>query len=809
MPDSRRPVASTLGRCSWCTAIFFVVALRLLLRADDAKPGPAPRSKAASTSAQATATLDLRIVGPDGKPVPNARVEVRATPVIQVEQVHSGKYLRRSRFGVIVQADASGLLVLERPADLKRLDIFIRLPGYAFYWAGWDRAANSEPIPASLTIKLEPAWTLGGVVVDGDGKPIPNARIALRIEFAKRPGDLRQLGIGDQRSTNNRGEWSFESVPSSLDAVAVEISDPNFMTQRPTLSRALFGIEPGRSPAAKIVLQRGLVVTGKVTDELGTPIAKALARTKFGNSLHTAFTGADGRYRLKGCEPGDARIVVSAKGRARAMQQVQIAPKMEPVDFQMSPGGTIRIRVLDEQGKPIPKATVFFQTWRGRINYFEFDQVPRSTDDQGLWEWKEAPLDPLGADICRPDGMQLGNRPLVARDEEYVFRVPPALVISGKVVDAETKQSIKKFRVVSGQGRPNAQPFWNTNLGFTATDGHYQLRKTEEIPAYLVRIEADGYLPGISRAIKSDEGNVTIDFELNKGQDIVATVLTADGAPAARAKVALGAGGSQVMIENGDFSSQTYCPRQITDEAGRFHFGPQSADFWLVVIHPSGFTQVKCSVTSIPTKISLKPWARVEGTFRVARKLQPNATIWINHRGDVIGGPNSPSIHLNYRQTTDGNGRFVFDRVIPGDGWIGRNILIMVDTGTTETTSSSMVPIQFTAGKTTQVDLGTSGRPVIGQLQSAGAKPEVPWSFALVEAAGNGRRFRATVDREGNFCIDDVLPGDYSLSVQFQKPGGGRLDRQRFSVPAINEKLLERPVDLGVLTMTKPQGARR
>jgi uncharacterized GH25 family protein len=793
------PFASTLMLAA-------VVTLPHLAAADGKPVAAAPGAKVVAAAPQRNqATFDLRIVGPDGKPIPEAKVELRSTPAFQAAQIRCGTVLKRMGFGTTIKSDIGGRIAFDRPVPLERLDIFITIPGYAPYWAGWNLKANSEPIPAELTAKLESAWTIGGFVVDGDGKPIPNARINFRIEFTKRPGDLRQMGIGDQRWTNNRGEWIFQSAPSSLDAVPVEINDPNFMTQRLTLSRALFRIEPGHSPAAKIVLQRGLVVTGKVTDELGRPIAKALVRTKFGNNLRTAFTGADGAYRLEGCEPGDARIVVSSKGRARALQQVQIVPKTPQVDSQMSPGGTIRIRVLDERGKPVPKATIFFQRWRGRIQYFEFDQVPRSTDDRGQWEWNEAPLDPLEADIGRPEGMQLSNQALVARDKEYVFRVSPALVVSGKVIDAETKQPIKNFRIVPGQGWPNAQLFWNANDGFTSTDGHYQLRKTDEAPAYLVRVEADGYLPGISRAIKSDEGKVTIDFDLKKGQDIVSTVLTADGAPAVRAKVALGAAGSQVMVENGDFSSQTYCPRQITDEAGRFHFGPQTADFWLVIIHPSGFAQFKCSRTSIPKTIPLKPWARVEGSFRVARKLQPNATIWINHQAGVFAGQKGPSIFVDYNQTTDANGRFVFDRVVPGEGWIGRQILVMVDTGTSEVTSSSMVPIKFTAGKTTHLDLGASGRPVLGQLQSAGAKPEVPWNFIMVQAAGNSRTFRATVDRDGNFCIDDVPPGDYSLSVQFLKPrpGGSRLDRQRFSVPAINEKLLERPVDLGVLTLQR------
>jgi uncharacterized GH25 family protein len=744
--------------------------------ADDGKARPAASdSKTPVEAAKKTKAFDLRIVTPDGKPLPEVKVELRTSPVIEASQIRTGKYVRRSRTGVSVKADGEGHLVFERAAEPKRFDLYVQIPGYAPYWAGWDLRSKSEPIPDSLTIKLEPAWTIGGVVVDGDGHPIPNVRISFYIEFTKRPGDSRQMGTGDRRWTNSKGEWKFESVPASLNAVSVEMSDPNYMTLQSTLSRASFGIEPGRSPVAKITLKRGLTVTGKVTDENGKPIAKAVVRTKFGNIPRSAVTDAKGVYKLEGCDPGQARIVVSAKGRARALQEVQIGPHATPVDFEMSPGKTLRIRVLDEQGKPVPKATVFFQNWRGRVSYFEFDQVPRDADERGAWEWNEAPPDPLEVDIGRPDGLYLSNRPVVAGEKEFVFRVPPALVISGKVIDSETKQAIKKFRVVPGIRWSAAQTYWNTNESFTGTDGRYEYRQHYEQPAYLVRIEADGHLPSASRPIKSDEGKVTIDFALEKGKDINSTVLTAVGVPASRANVAIASAGSYIMLDNGDFSQgQTSGSRQITDEAGHFHFGPQTDDFWLVAIHPSGYANVKCSSGSVPKFIALIPWARVEGTFRVARKPQSGATVSIDHRGNMFRGPKAPSFYLQYTQTTDAKGRFVFERVVPGEGTIGRRILIMANTGTTEVTSTSKVAVKFTAGKITRVDLGGAGRPVIGQLQSSGgAKQEVSWNFLLIEVNGNGRHFTATVDRDGNFSIDDVPAGDYTLTLQFVGRGGG------------------------------------
>ena len=141
----------------------------------------------------------------------------------------------------------------------------------------------------------------------------------------------------------------------------MEINHPGFQPLRRPLTRGEFGIERGREPVAKVVLDRGLTVTGRVTDEAGKPIVGARVRTKFLNDIREATTGSDGVYRLAGCEPRTARIVVSAKGRATDMKELRIDSEMGPVDFKLKPGGTVRIRVLDQKGNPVPKARIFFQ----------------------------------------------------------------------------------------------------------------------------------------------------------------------------------------------------------------------------------------------------------------------------------------------------------------------------------------------------------------------------------------------------------------------------------------------------------------
>ena len=110
---------------------------------------------------------------------------------------------------------------------------------------------------------------MGGIIVDPDGKPVAGVQVSPSIEFKKRPGDVRQFGSGARVTTDAAGKWRFDSVPVSMAEVHVEIDHPSFMPIRRLLERREFGIEPGREPASKIVLDRGLTVTGKVTDEAG------------------------------------------------------------------------------------------------------------------------------------------------------------------------------------------------------------------------------------------------------------------------------------------------------------------------------------------------------------------------------------------------------------------------------------------------------------------------------------------------------------------------------------------------------------
>jgi uncharacterized GH25 family protein len=763
-------------------------------------PATAPPTPEAAVS-RPTSTFDIKVVGPDGKPVPHVKVELFGDQRVEAEQIQRGKLVSRSNSEVTLQADGEGRLALKPLADWKRLVLYIEAPGCARYWASWAPYLRSEPIPANLTVKLEPGWSVGGTIVDGNGKPIAGATILPPIEFAYSSPEALQWLRDKRIRSDPEGKWHFDSVPLSSDPLAVEINHPNFAPRIVRLKRAEFGVALGNESRGKIILSPGLTITGHVTDKSSEPIVGAVVLTFYRNSWREAVTDINGFYRMAGCLPEESMFMAWAKGFAPASQPVSRQPEIAPVNFQLTKGGKLRLRVLDAQGKPVLKAKVMAYPFAN----FDTNEANQLTDRNGAWELSDAPPSGCVVAVRLPDGSWLdGGRDLGAREQELVLRQTPDLIVSGKVVDAQTKQPIEQFRVVPPGSMGGSRWLWSDS--FQARGGSYWLRHAGP-SGFQVRIEADGYLPAESDPIKQHDGDVTADFALTKGEDIVGNVLTADGKPAAYAKVGLLTAGSTFRIQNGDIRDSSAAARGVAaDEAGRLRFPRERADYWLVITHPSGYAELKCSPKSDPTHIQLTRWARLEGTYLVAGKPQPWASLLLSRPMGRLG-VKVPRIFWSFTEVTDADGRYVFDRLLPGQGTITRSINLFDENGTFGMDSVGSMAVHLEPGKTTHFDLGRSGRPVVGQLLWASNAQSPRWNHVVLKVdcrnpvpATLKSSFSATLDAQGNFSIDAVPPGDYELIAWIINANGIEL-RHRFSVPEIDQKLSQRPVDLGVLTL--------
>jgi protocatechuate 3,4-dioxygenase beta subunit len=764
---------------------------------------PAPQSKppAAPGLTHAASNFEIKVAGSDGKPIPNVQVELFGDQRVEAEQIQRGKLVSRSNSEVTLQADGEGRIALKPQADWKRLALYIEAPGDARHWASWSPSLRSESIPANLNVKLEAGWSVGGTIVDGNGKPIAGATILPPVEFSYSCPEALQWLRDKRIRSDAEGKWHFDSVPLSSDPLTVEINHPNFAPRVVRLKRAEFGVARGNESPRKIILSPGLTLTGQVTDKSGEPIVGAVVLTFYRNSRREAVTDIDGFYRMAGCLPEESMLMAWAKGFAPASQPVSRRPEIAPVNFQLAKGGKLRLRMLDAQGRPIPKAKVMAYPFAS----FDTNEANQLTDRNGAWELSDAPPSGCVVTVRLPDGSWLaGGRDLGAREQELVLQQRPDLVVSGKVVDAQTKQPIERFRVVPRGRMGGSRWLWSDS--FQARGGTYWLRHAGP-SGFQVRIEADGYLPAESDPIKQHDGDVTADFALTKGEDIVGNVLTADGKPAASAKVVFLTAGSTFMTQNGDMRDPPTAGRGVVaDEAGRFRLPREKSDYWLVITHPSGYAELKCSPKSDPTHVHLTRWARLEGTYLVAGKPQPWTSLSLLHptgRFDL----KVPRIFWSFTEVTDADGRYVFDRLLPGQGTITRPINLSDENGSAGMDSVVSMTFQLESGKTMHFDLGGSGRPVIGQLRWASNAQSPRWDHVVLKVdsptpgpGGLKSSFSATLDAQGNFSIDAVPPGDYELVAWIINANGIEL-RHRFSVPAVDKKLSQRPVDLGVLAL--------
>ncbi len=861
---SARPVREKLGRCDWLLIV--VVGLLLLpnwrlasspVTATEPVSVQQPADAAdanqdqpgVSTPDQALSPFELLVVGPDQQPIPHVVIEVRGREKIPVERIKIGSLERENAYSTRIKTDEQGRLRLQLPS--KRSPAFsIMHPGYGPYWIEW----GNDPRPENFTAELDAGVSVGGIIVNEAGQPIVRANVSLRIEFKKRRGDSKPLSVGDTPQTDQDGRWRFDNIPANLGTFAVEIRHPEYASLVKSLAASDYTLAEQQGPTEKLVMTEGLVVTGKVVDHLGAPIAGALVRTKHLNDLRQAVTNEAGEYRLTGCKPEVAPLVVSAKDKAFDMRFVDLDTNLEPVDFVMQPGGHVRVRVIDQDGNPVPRATVFFQGWREPVfRYFEFQNVNWIADENGVWEWNEAPLDEFKADIGHRNGMGLSNQAMKAREEVYLFQVHPRLILSGKVIDARTKAPLTNFQVTPGVRDDSGQIFWADVATFTAVEGRFEYPPDRDYPAHMVKVQAAGYATATSREVMSHEGRVELSFELEPSPGIQAQVLTPAGEPAAGAYVALGTADTQIVIKNGEFArGSTLAPQTRTDEQGRFQFPEQTGDYQLIIIHPSGFADFQQRTSNpdqAPAPIRLTAWAEIEGTYQIAG--QPAAGIGMSISSDAMDSqvPGLARIVSSHETVTDQQGRYRFSRVFPGAGSVGRNVQRVVGQGAAEVTSSIHKRAVFAAGESTRIDFEGSGAILTGHLiperevaprvwrfvdisirvdREVGLPP-LPLGFAdlAAEAKAQGIEqwltteagktwyaaehppsYQVTVDREGRFQVEDMLSGNYVLQVSTHGAETSVHRRNyKFSIP--DDAVAGRQsVDLGeiAVTVSSPAG---
>lgn len=784
-------------------------------------------------TAPATPTIDesacrrelrLRFLDHDGQPVRDA-----------VATLTLSEASRTFDFGTN-RSDPRGEMVVDYPAtQVRELAAFVRAPNCLP--ARFSLLANAEAgnLPREHVVQLEHGVRIGGFVRDSSGLPIAGARVSVNSVTRDEVGQSIELET-DVATTDATGRWSSASVSADFKSLTFKLSHPDFRPAEYYFSDTGGGAQEGSkadllAAKAALVMEPGTTIAGAVADNNGKPLegAEVLLRDNADPPKDRfAQSDAAGHFKFVLMEAGQGIVAVAAKGFAPQSANVTFESGVKPLAFKLEPAKPLRGRVVDAAGKPLAGAAVSLASW----NELPFPKWQTRTDAKGQFTWDSAPAADAVYSAAK-DGYVAEQPTLNPGDEDVTFVLKAAPSITGKVVDAATKEPINEFQVIVGRTYGVEDVNWERYRPVRGSAGTFSYRDDQNINIggrLRLLVEAKGYLPQVSAPLSSG-GWVTNDFALEKGNGPHGVVKLPGGQPAAGVRVAL-LTGDYVQLRNAEVQRGNSGNTDTTDAEGKFAL-PAAYATEVVAASSQGYAEAQLARLDTNLTLTLQPWGRLEGTVRNGRRPATNEWVMVAPSRGGVG------MHLQYdfdtyRTQADEQGHFLLTNVPPGERFLTRLYPMVGNRGWMW---SHGQPITVKVGEATRLDFGGQGRTIIGKVvpneqrdipwQSGhhtlgSVQPQPPSQFRTREeieawndspevkkARADYRYYSVQFGADGSFHIDDVPPGKYQLNLMFNEPGAQNFAsgafigsiRQEVEVPDMPNGAIDEPLDLGRLDL--------
>jgi beta-lactamase regulating signal transducer with metallopeptidase domain/uncharacterized GH25 family protein/thiol-disulfide isomerase/thioredoxin len=819
-------------------------------------------------------TMKVRVVDETGKPLPGARIYVN---IVTLEGL-SDHYPNRS-----YTTDEQGIAEVGRPDHVKLMRLWPSYKGHVPLFMNFAEGQHDEGrlIPEEYEFRLSKGERIGGRIVDENGKPISGVKVKVSVDvneplWDEKPQSMIStwLATGSAPITDSDGRWSIDNAPAppAGDAKDYEfklwITHPEFTSDKnwgEIQKQQAITTQDLRKETAEIKLQRGIVVEGTVTGTDGEPVERGWIvwsdEPYFGQGDWETEIGEDGRFKLPPLSPGKYPISVIAPGYAAQRRMVDVKAGAEDLHFELKPGKRIEIYVVDSDGKPIPKAGVWLantsssDTWQNsnalhnhkHPNVPEYG-IPRSTNDEGVFVWEWAPEEAVKYEIGAKGFDQRDVR-LVAKEGAHRVELYLPPTIQGKVVDADTGESIKKFRVIRVKAyRPD---FYSTDFQpqniVEGEDGEYEIQiqsHGQSGDQYRVRIEADGYRTALGKkSLGVGDPALEEDFRLEKARPLVGKILDPSGQPVDSFTVAIGTSTSapQFSVDNPDSNfGKSFHVR----ESNRFELAATFEPQRIRVFNDAGFIEVLRQPEEDIGTLKLEPWAKLSG--RLMQGDKPIANEGISFHPLANRGLTEARFQDSFYTQTDPEGHFEFDRLPPTSGMVRAHLGPWEDS---PMSSSQSLPLDLKPGEHREVILGGEGATITGRVVATGRNNDdlsKQWSLNYLISRDRGLAYPADAEplsfdpsgpvqaawlrqadshnwiatRENHFVkladdgtlnVHGVEPGEYDLVIQlFEQPAG-------CLVETIGEKIVpitvaasqtDSPIELGDIEVECRMGPR-
>jgi len=380
----------------------------------------------------------------------------------------------------------------------------------------------------STTKPQQPTARLAGRVLAADtGKPLSHATVTLIAQPSK---------VLRMAQTDRNGHYEFLNIVAGRYGVTPSKDGYVFVAENPFAGGRGIEIADGEVlDRHDFVLSRGSVISGRISDEFGDPIANVMvqaARYQFrpsgarqlimgssGNYFMPAATNDRGEYRIFGLRPGfyyvsarpiDARAmpqsvngvgVDSNEGLTTTFypgtanvgeaQTIQVGlMHLADASFTLVPARMARISgtVIDSEGRPVARARVDLRSTTGVVGGWLSGGANGVLSSTGTFVFANVAPGDYALEV-RPNAAQPGQRPATNEfastpvtvsgdDLDLAISTMPGISVSGRVIfEGGSNIALPNLRISAApeeEGR-NALSYMGQDGGEVASDGQFHI----------------------------------------------------------------------------------------------------------------------------------------------------------------------------------------------------------------------------------------------------------------------------------------------------------------------------------------------
>ena len=655
-----------------------------------------------------------------------------------------------------VRSGATGSFSLPLASSPAGLQIAAAAPDYLpeLENLGDELTAAEAPIFA-----LEPAARLHGLVVDGDGHAVADARIEARLAARRSPA--RPMAAASTSTSDDRGRFRISGLTRAGRYELIARAE-GFAPTR------LEVVAPGTSgDPVRMVLDRGRRAVGAVMDGDELPVAGAevalTAATKQGPDFSIqAFTDRDGTFELLQLPAGRYDLAVAATGfapvvvRGLAVSNAEGTADLGTVFLE--PGISLEGRVTDVDDQPLAGVSVFAMTQGAAPGSAVPGQQLQTAADGSFSVVDLRPGDRVKLQLWK-EGYQ--NRLVSGLEaptlEPLTLVLRPASRVSGRVIDGD-RQPVARARVGlvrRGSGLLLGGRMLASGSGGLSSvsdvNGEFTIDNVAS-GRYSLAVIAEGFRPAEAGELEIAEGR---DVEgrvisLEVGAVVEGRVLSPAGQPVIGARVA-------VVATDGS-------PRPVTTGGdGSYRIAGLATGTTSIEASHRNHQRVVRDLRVHPGRNDLD--LTFESGFEVGGRVLSDA-------GDPVPFARLSLAPGGAVATTDSRGEFTFVEIGNGRHWIRLD-----KAGYPSVTLGDEVVVED--GPVYGLELLLeAGSAIVGNLLGLDFDE---LARATVSALRPGRSpVKGVTDHEGGYRIDRLSPGEWTVIAEL--PGDPRESRGRVVV---------------------------